>query len=253
MTPPDRVYEVLGVRPGVSSQELKTAYRDLTKVWHPDRFAHDPRLQEKAQEKLKEINDAYEQLISGKTRHRKTAQSRPVQSTPVRDYSEQRNSRSPVVVGRSTSLIWLLIPLLIFGSVFVFTIRFLQAKANREARILTEQPAAETNVDTTAETNGDDARSGRTSDEASFMDRQVNDQQALPTTTVMVDSTTGLLARAECPTKIRMTYQSGAEPRAYCNTHSEAVTNPQHQSRLKSLNSKTDSSTEELEKKPPEP
>ena len=68
-------YELLGVRPGVSRQELKVAYRDLTKVWHPDRFAHDPRLQEKAQEKLKEINDAYEQLISGKTRQRRMAQS----------------------------------------------------------------------------------------------------------------------------------------------------------------------------------
>ena len=253
MTTPDRVYEVLGVRPGVSNQELKTAYRDLTKVWHPDRFAHDPRLQEKAQEKLKEINDAYEQLISGKTRHRPTDQSRPVQNTPERDYSEQGNSRSPVVVGRSTSLIWFLISLIIFGSVFVFTIRFLQAKSNREARILTEQPTAEANVDNTTETKGDDARPDRPSDEASVLDRRGIDQTALPTTTVMIDSTTGSLARPECPTKIRMTYQSGSEPRAYCNAHPGAVTNPQHQSRLKSLEKKTGSSTDDSEEKPPEP
>src|ERR1051326_4440850 len=57
-------YEVLGVKPGVSNKELKAAHRDLAKVWHPDRFLHDPRLQEKAQEKLKEINEAYEQLVS---------------------------------------------------------------------------------------------------------------------------------------------------------------------------------------------
>lgn len=253
MTPPDRVFEVLGVRPGVSNQELKTAYRDLTKVWHPDRFAHDPRLQEKAQEKLKEINDAYEQLISRKTRHRPTAQSSPVQSTPVRDFGEQGNSRSPVVVGRSTSLIWFLIPLIIFGSVFVFTIRFLPANGNREARISTEQPAAETNVDNSSETKGDDGRPDGQSDEASVIDRQDIDQTALPTTTVMIDSTTGSLARAECPTKIRMTYQSGTEPRAYCNAHPGAVTNPQHQSRLKSLEKKTDSLTDDSETKPPEP
>jgi COMPASS component SWD3 len=56
----DKAYEVLGVKPGVSNRDLKAAHRDLAKVWHPDRFLHDPRLQEKAQEKLKEINEAYE-------------------------------------------------------------------------------------------------------------------------------------------------------------------------------------------------
>ena len=60
----DRAYDVLGVKPGVSDRELKAAHRDLAKVWHPDRFVHDQRLQQKAQEKLKEINEAYEQLIS---------------------------------------------------------------------------------------------------------------------------------------------------------------------------------------------
>ena len=62
-----KAYELLGVKPGVSPRELKAAHRDLAKVWHPDRFGHDPRLQQKALEKLKEINEAYELLISGKT------------------------------------------------------------------------------------------------------------------------------------------------------------------------------------------
>ena len=35
----------------------------MAKVWHPDRFGHDERLQKKAQEKLKEINEAYEAQI----------------------------------------------------------------------------------------------------------------------------------------------------------------------------------------------
>ena len=56
---------VLGLAPGASAQEIKAAYRDLAKVWHPDRFAHDPRLQQKAQEQLKEINEAYGRLASG--------------------------------------------------------------------------------------------------------------------------------------------------------------------------------------------
>jgi phage baseplate assembly protein gpV len=58
-----RYYAVLGVEPGASLEELKEAHRDLVKVWHPDRFGDDPRLQRKAQERLKEINEAYEQIL----------------------------------------------------------------------------------------------------------------------------------------------------------------------------------------------
>ncbi len=55
-------YEVLGLTPEAAPEQIRVAYRDQVQVWHPDRFAHDPRLQAKAQEKLKEINAAYERL-----------------------------------------------------------------------------------------------------------------------------------------------------------------------------------------------
>ena len=58
----DYCYQVLGLEPNASANEIRQAYRDLTNVWHPDRFAHNPRLQKKAQEKLKDINLAYERL-----------------------------------------------------------------------------------------------------------------------------------------------------------------------------------------------
>jgi hypothetical protein len=51
--------DVLALRPGASAVEIKGAYRDLVKVWHPDRFGSDPRLREKAEDKLKQINEAY--------------------------------------------------------------------------------------------------------------------------------------------------------------------------------------------------
>jgi curved DNA-binding protein CbpA len=57
-----KYYEILGLKPGATEEQIKQAYRDLAKVWHPDRFPNDPRLQEKAQEKLKEINLAYDYL-----------------------------------------------------------------------------------------------------------------------------------------------------------------------------------------------
>ncbi|HNC47012.1 MAG TPA: J domain-containing protein [Acidobacteriota bacterium] len=44
------------------STQLKQAYRDLIEVWHPDRFAHNPRLQLKAEAMTKLINAAYQRL-----------------------------------------------------------------------------------------------------------------------------------------------------------------------------------------------
>lgn len=54
----------LGLRPDASWDDVTHAYRSLIQVWHPDRFAHNARLQEDAQEKLKEINQAYDWLTN---------------------------------------------------------------------------------------------------------------------------------------------------------------------------------------------
>ena len=57
-----KAYLALGLKAGASMDEIKQAYRDLVKVWHPDRFGHDERLRLIAQDKLKEINGAYARL-----------------------------------------------------------------------------------------------------------------------------------------------------------------------------------------------
>jgi curved DNA-binding protein CbpA len=56
---PNQAYRVLGLKPGVSSDEVKAAYRDLAQVWHPDRFTDNARLRDKAARNLQRINDAY--------------------------------------------------------------------------------------------------------------------------------------------------------------------------------------------------
>ena len=60
----DRCIEIRGLKPGASQEEVNQAYRDLVNVWHPDRFVGNPRLQKKAEEKVKEINAVYEYIKS---------------------------------------------------------------------------------------------------------------------------------------------------------------------------------------------
>jgi hypothetical protein len=53
----------LDLEPGATATELKAAYLDLVKVWHPDRYQNEPeRLRIRAQEKLKQVNEAYARL-----------------------------------------------------------------------------------------------------------------------------------------------------------------------------------------------
>ncbi|MCS7166561.1 MAG: molecular chaperone DnaJ [Gemmatales bacterium] len=59
-------YEVLGVRRNATEEEIKRAYRELAKRYHPDRNPGD----EEAAEKFKEVTEAYEVLIDPEKRAR---------------------------------------------------------------------------------------------------------------------------------------------------------------------------------------
>lgn len=54
-------YEVLGISQNATDQEVKRAYRDLAKKYHPDNYQDSP-LGELATEKMKEINEAYDEI-----------------------------------------------------------------------------------------------------------------------------------------------------------------------------------------------
>jgi curved DNA-binding protein CbpA len=57
-----RCYEVLGIQAPASPEAVRQAYKVQVKFFHPDRFSGDPDQQRLAQERLKEVNAAYEAL-----------------------------------------------------------------------------------------------------------------------------------------------------------------------------------------------
>jgi tetratricopeptide (TPR) repeat protein len=57
-----KYYKTLDVTPDTPWEDIKRAYHDLMKVWHPDRFAGDPRLQKIVEEKTKELTHAFQKI-----------------------------------------------------------------------------------------------------------------------------------------------------------------------------------------------
>ena len=64
-------YKILGVAPDATDEQIKAAYRDLARKYHPDNYANNP-LADLAQEKMEQINEAYDTI----TKQRKASQSR---------------------------------------------------------------------------------------------------------------------------------------------------------------------------------
>ena len=82
-------YEVLGIKPGATQDEIKNAYRKLIKQYHPDKFIDNP-LQNLAQEKMIEINEAYDALTknAGNTSYNSSSSSN---SSNASNYNNSSN------------------------------------------------------------------------------------------------------------------------------------------------------------------
>ena len=55
-------YKVLGVSPNATDDEVKSAYRELARKYHPDNYGDNP-LSDLAEEKMQEINEAYDTIV----------------------------------------------------------------------------------------------------------------------------------------------------------------------------------------------
>ena len=80
-------YKVLGISRDATDTEVKNAYRILARKYHPDSYAGNPDMAELAEEKMKEINAAYEQI----TKERKAGTRGGAGGTGRASYAEIRN------------------------------------------------------------------------------------------------------------------------------------------------------------------
>ena len=55
-------YKVLGVSPNATDEQIKEAYRELARKYHPDSYQNNP-LADLASEKMKEVNEAYDSIM----------------------------------------------------------------------------------------------------------------------------------------------------------------------------------------------
>ena len=58
-------YNVLGISPSATDEEIKKAYRTLSRKYHPDANVNNPN-REQAEERFKEIQQAYNQIMQEK-------------------------------------------------------------------------------------------------------------------------------------------------------------------------------------------
>lgn len=56
-------YKILGVGTNSTDQEIKDAYRELAKKYHPDNYSGTP-LEEVAKEKMAEVNEAFDAIMN---------------------------------------------------------------------------------------------------------------------------------------------------------------------------------------------
>ena len=57
-------YAILGVDRNATEEQVKNAYRELARKYHPDNFGDNPTAAEMANDKMQEINEAYDEIIN---------------------------------------------------------------------------------------------------------------------------------------------------------------------------------------------
>lgn len=92
-------YKILGVARSASADEIKAAYRELVKRYHPDLFSS-PGAKAKATETLRQINEAYAVVGNAERRRRYDQESAPKPQARPSGTARTPPRRTPRPVGR---------------------------------------------------------------------------------------------------------------------------------------------------------
>ncbi len=92
-------YKVLGVSRDATDDEIKKAYRELARKYHPDNYASNPDIAELVGDKMKEVNEAYDEIQNMRSSAKNSSYTR---SSGGSEYhtGELRHARDLITSGR---------------------------------------------------------------------------------------------------------------------------------------------------------
>ena len=82
-------YKILGIESTATDEDVKKAYRELAKKYHPDNYANTP-LADLAEEKMKEINEAYDTIRKWRKESEERSETFRAQTSYGEGYSKGR-------------------------------------------------------------------------------------------------------------------------------------------------------------------
>jgi molecular chaperone DnaJ len=87
-------YDILGVKKGASREDIKRAYKKLAKQYHPDQYGDNP-LKDLAEERMREINEAYDYIMKNTSEHQENTNYNSSQNYNQKqntNYNQRQNS-----------------------------------------------------------------------------------------------------------------------------------------------------------------
>jgi hypothetical protein len=214
----NKYYEILGISPNASLKEIKDTYRDLVKVWHPDRFSHDPKLRAKADGKLKSINEAYEKILSdlGADQPTRDAQSRHSTVTDLVD-SSIFNSSPTKIAEPPRRRSWYLVLIIVGLSVLALIVltQFDRSGDSGQKATATSSPVYESSPSPTTTPTPSDSPSPRAQPSRDELDDLLDSVEAEKKPSPPIDLSAGLVESNPTPTPTPTSTPSTPTPYAH--------------------------------------